>query len=91
MKYRKPDNDDQARWAKDIKNYRLHIGLSVESMAKHLGIPAFRLSKIEAGVQPATEELCLKASEVWEDFSERDYEESRDESELLREFNEERR
>jgi len=87
MRYRAPSNDDHERWRNAIKGYRQSIGLSVEGMAKALGIPAFRLDKIEKGVQPASADLEAKACSLWEDHMERDYEESRpffDEFELER-------
>jgi transcriptional regulator with XRE-family HTH domain len=73
MRYRSPANEKLELWRHDLKSYRQQSGLSVEAMAKHLGIPAFRLTKIEAGVQPATEELALRASEVWANYTDRDY------------------
>ena len=83
MRYRKPDNEEQARWRSDIESCRKYIGLSVEAMAKHLGIPAFRLDKIEKGVQPATEELARQANDLWEEFSEREHEEAQERSRRL--------
>ena len=73
MKYRAPDDNEQAERRKHLKNYRLHVGLSIEGMAKILGISAFRLDKIEQGVQPCSEELVLQASEVWFESMEEDY------------------
>jgi transcriptional regulator with XRE-family HTH domain len=58
------DEETQDR-AKDVKGFRLAVGLSLEAFAKRLGIPAFRLDKIEKGIQICSEELRLKASEVY--------------------------
>ena len=64
MKYRAPDDSDQKRLRDDLNGYRRCAGLTLPQMAAKLGIPAFRLEKIEKGIQPCPEDLVLKASEI---------------------------
>ena len=64
--------EDLEEWRKTIWGCRISAALTIEEMAKKLGIPAFRLDKIEKAAQPATEALADLALEIsggdrWDD------------------------
>lgn len=71
MRYRDPHDQEQVQRREDLAYYRKRLGLSLPEMATKLKVAAFRLDKIEKGIQPCSEELVLAASEIWELQNER--------------------
>jgi len=75
MQHFNRNDGDQIQWRKDLKGYRLSLGFSLELMAKKMGMTAFRLDKIEQGIQQCSEELVLQASEIYGEETEREHDE----------------
>ena len=55
---------EQEERCKELCNYRKQLKLEIPEMAEKLGLSAFRLDKIEKGIQPCSEELFDKATEL---------------------------
>ena len=67
MRHPRLSIEQEAR-CKEIRCHRDQLKLEISEMAEKLGISAFRLDKIEKGIQPCSGELLEAASELrWPD------------------------